>query len=205
MGRLFADIGISLDGYCAGPNAGPRNPLGDGGVRIHRWGASQRAWRRRINLPGGETGRDNELVATRFARTGAYVMGRRLFDEGEVGWLDPPPFRGPAFVVTHRPRGPWVRSDGTTFTFVTEGVEEAVARARWAAGDRDVDLVGGADVVRQALRLGLLDELHLHVTPVELGGGTRLLDGLDPADLPLPLASVEETPRVSHLRLLAAA
>jgi dihydrofolate reductase len=202
MSRVFADIGISLDGYCAGPNAGPRNPLGDDGALIHRWGMGLRAWRERIKLAGGTTGRDNEIVAARFARAGAYVMGRRLFDEGEVGWLDPPPFRGPVFVVTHRPRARWVRGGGTTFTFV-DGIERALDLAAAAAAGRDVDLVGGADVVAQTLALGRLDELNLHVAPVRLGRGTRLLD-FDLRDLPLPLASAERTAAVSHLSYAAA-
>lgn len=142
MSNVIFDMGMSLDGFIAGPNAGPRNALGDGGMRIHRWVFDLESWRERQSLVGGQTNRDDEVSNETFARTGAYVMGRRMFDEGEVGWPDPPPFRAPVFVLTHHERKPWVRQGGTTFTFVTDGIESAIEQARAAAGDKDVRIAG---------------------------------------------------------------
>ena len=125
MSMVFASLGMSLDGFIAGPNAGPDNNLGDGGDRIHGWMYRVEAWRERQSLEGGEVNRDAELLEENYGRVGAFVMGRRMFDEGEVGWPDPPPFRAPVFVLTHQPREPWERQGGTTFTFVTDGPARA--------------------------------------------------------------------------------
>jgi dihydrofolate reductase len=118
MGKVFVDVGMSLDGFIAGPNGRPGNPLGDGGTRIHEWIYPFAAFAERIGLPGGATGPDDDVVRAVFARCGAYVMGRRMFDEGEVGWPEDAPFRAPVFVLTHQPREPWVRKGGTTFHFL---------------------------------------------------------------------------------------
>ncbi len=126
-------------------------------------------------------------------------MGRRMFDEGKVGWPDPPPFRAPVFVLTNRAREPWVRQGGTTFTFVTDGIESALAQARQAAGDKDVRVSGGADAVRQFLGAGLIDEVQIHLAPVLLGDGVRLFDGIDPESVGLELARVVDSPGVTHL------
>jgi dihydrofolate reductase len=125
MSMVFASLGMSLGGFIASPNAGPDNALGDGGARIHQWMYRVEAWRERQTLSGGEVNRDAELLEENYNRAGAYVMGRRMFDEGEVGWPDPPPFRARVFVLTHNPREPWERQGGTTFTFVTHGPERA--------------------------------------------------------------------------------
>jgi dihydrofolate reductase len=122
-----------------------------------------------------------------------------MFDEGEVGWPDPPPFRAPVFVLTHRARDPWVRQ-GTTFTFVTDGIESAVEQARAAAGDKDVQVAGGADVVQQSLDAGLLEELQIHLAPVLLGAGARLFDRVDPGRVQLEPTRVVDSPTVTHLR-----
>jgi dihydrofolate reductase len=123
MSSVIVDMGMSLDGYIAGPNGGPQNPLGDGGTLIHRWVYDLASWRESLGLAGSQTNRDDEVVKESNARVGAYVMGRRMFDEGEVGWPDPPSFRAPVFVLTNNVREPWVRQGGTTFTFVTDGIE----------------------------------------------------------------------------------
>ncbi|MFF8196756.1 dihydrofolate reductase family protein [Streptomyces bobili] len=154
---------MSLDGFIAGPNSRPDNPLGDGGMRIHEWVFGVESWRARQNIDGGQTNQDDDIVQENFSRAGACVMGRKMFAEGEVGWPDPPPFRAPVFVLTHTPREPWVRKGGTTFTFVTEGIDSALAHARKAAGDKDVQISGGADAVRQFIDAGLLDELQIHL------------------------------------------
>ncbi|MER6998605.1 dihydrofolate reductase family protein [Streptomyces sp. NPDC000410] len=199
MTKVFASLGVSLDGFVAGPNARPGNPLGDGGTRIHRWMYDVGAWRERLGMSGGTTNVSGEVVEANFARAGAYVMGRRMFDEGEAGWPDPPPFRAPVFVVTHTPREPWARQGGTTFTFVTEGIEHALALAGAAAGDKDVQIAGGADTVRQFLNAGLVDDLEIHLAPLVLGGGVRLFDGVD-TDLELEPDRVVDAREVTHVR-----
>lgn len=199
MAGVFAEIGMSLDGFVAGANAGPENPLGDGGAAIHGWMEGLAGWRERLGRAGGGHGPDDDLVRASLGRTGAYVMGRRTFDEGEAAWPANPPFRAPVFVVTHDAREAWAREGGTTFTFVTQGVEHAVARARAVAGRRDVRVSGGADVIRQCLRAGLLDELHIHLSPVVLGCGIRLFDGLRGHEAALESTEVTPSWQVTHL------
>ena len=189
-----------MDGFIAGPNAGPHNALGDGGMRIHRWAYDLEAWRERQSLAGGRTNQDDEVSRETYARTGAFVMGRRMFDEGEVGWPDPPPFQAPVFVLTNHAREPWVRQGGTTFTFVTEDPESALEQAKAAAGDKDVLIAGGANTVRQFLEAGLLEELQIHLAPVLLGEGVRLFDQVDPERVELEPTRVIDSPRVTHLR-----
>jgi dihydrofolate reductase len=201
MGKVHADMSMSLDGYVAGPNASPHNALGVGGHRIQQWLYDVDSWRERQSLQGGQTNQDDEVFKETSSRTGAYVMGRRMFDEGEVGWGDPPPFRAPVFVLTRQARDPWVRQGGTTFTFVTDGIESALEQARAAAGEKDIQISGGADIVRQFLKAGLIDELQIHLAPVLLGDGVRLFDGIDTEDgVELELTRVIASPRVTHLR-----
>jgi dihydrofolate reductase len=176
MAVVFVDVGMSLDGFIAGPNGRAGNPLGDGGTRIHQWIHSLAAFQSRMGASGGVTGPDNDIVEAVFTRTGAYIMGRHMFDEGEVGWPEEAPFHAPVFVVTHQPRKPWVRPGGTTFTFVTEGFERALEQARVAAGMRDVRPSGGAGLIQQGLQAGVVDELTIHVAPVLLGAGVPLFD-----------------------------
>jgi dihydrofolate reductase len=158
------------------------------------------AWRERQSLRGGKTNRDHEVVEEANARVGAFVMGRRMFDEGEVGWPDPPPFRAPVFVLTNDAREPWVRQGGTTFTFVTDGIERALEQARAAAGGKDVRIAGGANVIQQYLSAGLVDEIQIHLAPVLLGDGVRLFDGIDPKGIQLERSRVIDSPRVTHLK-----
>jgi dihydrofolate reductase len=201
-GKVFFDVGISLDGCMAGPNAGPGNPLGDGGRAMHGWVFQTATFREILGIPGGggEQGTpDDERVKQVFARAGAYVMGRRMFDEGEVGWPENPPFRAPVYVLTHSPREPWVRLGGTTFHFVTDGLESALAQAKAAAGGKDVRISGGVDTVRQYIRAGLVDECTIHVSPSLLGAGLRLLDGLAPGELKLQPAGATSSALVTHL------
>lgn len=199
MSKVIVDIGISLDGFIAGPNAGPHNNQGDGGTRIHRWVYDLEAWRERQSLAGGRTNQDDEVVKESIARVGAFVMGRRMFDEGEVGWQDPPPFRAPVFVLTNNAREPWVRQGGTTFTFVTDGIESAVGQAKEAADDKDVRIAGGANVIQQAIEAGLVDELQIHLAPILLGDGVRLFDHIGKEHVELENTRVIESPKVTHL------
>jgi dihydrofolate reductase len=208
MGKVFADISTSLDGFVAGPSPSLEQPLGEGGEGLHEWVIRLASWRETHGHSGGETGADDEVVAETRGRTGAVVMGRRMFSGGDGSWEDDarangwwgdePPFGVPVFVVTHHARDP-LELRGTTFTFVTESVESAVDRAREGAGDKEVLIAGGASVVQQALAAGLLDELQIHLVPTVLGGGTRLLEGIDPS-IRLERIRVVDSPTVAHLR-----
>ncbi|MFJ5038264.1 dihydrofolate reductase family protein [Streptomyces parvulus] len=198
---VTADFAITLDGYVAGPNVSRDNPGGDGAERIFDWIHTLASWRERQGMTGGDENRDSELVREWFDATGAVVMGRTMYDLGEEFWGDNPPFRTPVFVLTHRPRPTLVKEGGTTFHFVTEGIHSALERARAAAGDRNVDIGGGADTVRQYLAAGLVDELQLHVVPVLLGGGLRLFEGLgDAGRRDLEQVGAVETPLATHLK-----
>ena len=204
---VICDISVSLDGFVAGPNQTLEQPLGEGGEGLHEWVVRLKSWRERHGMEGGETGPDAEVVEEGVERAGATIMGRRMFSSGSGPWEDDPkangwwgdepPFRHPVFVLTHHPREP-LELQGTTFTFVTDGVEAALEQARSAAGNKDVHVAGGANVVQQYLGAGLLDELELHLVPVLLGGGVRLLDELEPTELELD--RVVASPTVTHLR-----
>ncbi|MCW3066434.1 MAG: bifunctional deaminase-reductase domain protein [Solirubrobacterales bacterium] len=200
MQTVYAQMSVSLDGYVAGPGDGPGNPLGDGGERVHEWIFDVAAWRERHGLAGGRTDRDHELVQEIQERSGAVVMGRRMFDNGEEPWGPNPPFRAPVFVVTSRAREPLPREGGTTFTFVADGIESALAQAKAAAGGRDVEVAGGAEIVQRYLAAGLLDELELHVAPVFLGGGIRLFDRPELAGVRLEPTQVIDSPGATHIR-----
>jgi dihydrofolate reductase len=210
MGKLFCDISMSLDGFVAGPNVTLEEPLGEGGNRLHEWVVGLATWRARHGLEGGEESIDGEVVEEAQQATGAFVMGRKMFSGGagpweddpnaDGWWGDDPPFRVPVFVLTHHSREPVTKAGGTSFTFVTDGIESALEQAQGAAGDKDVYVAGGASIVQQYLRAGLLDELQIHVAPVLLGGGTRLLDDLGPDPAKLEATRVIESPNVTHLR-----
>jgi dihydrofolate reductase len=197
VSKVRIDMSISLDGFIAGPNDRPGQELGEGGMQLHEWGLGLKSWRERHGLEGGETGPESDVLEEAFANVGAVVMGRRMFDLAEGPWGDEPPFYNPVFVVTHRPRETLAKKR-TTFTFVTDGVESTVEQARAAAGDKDVSISGGAQISQQCLRAGLVDELQLHVVPVLLGGGKRLLDDVGRGELELD--RVVDSARVTHLR-----
>ena len=156
-------------------------------------------FRERLGMTGGETSRDDEMVRRLFDRPGAHVMGRRMFDEGEVGWPEEAPFRAPVFVLTHNVREPWPRKGGTTFHFVTEGMANALERAKVAAKGRDVRVSYGAATIRQFIQAGLVDDFTLHVSPVMLGGGVRLMDHLLPKDLVAEQIDAISSANVTHI------
>jgi dihydrofolate reductase len=191
---------MSLDGFIAGPNAGPGNPLGDQGDRLHQWVYGLEGWRAQQGLAGGHKNRDDEVLQERNANVGAVVMGRGMFDTGEEPWGENPPFHAPVFVLTHRARDVLVREGGTSFTFVTDGLERAVERAKTAAGDKNVSIAGGAKIVQQALQAGLLDELQIHLAPVLVGDGIRLFDLQAPQHIELERMAVIDSPQVTHLK-----
>ena len=185
---LKMNITMSLDGYVAGPNQSRETPLGEGGEELHNWVVGLRSFHEMSGMEGGETGVDDDVEREDFANIGATIMGRNMFGPirgpwGEGDWRgwwgDDPPYHHPVFVLTHHAREPLVMQGGTTFYFVTEGIESALRRAQEAAGDTDVELAGGASVVQQYLRAGLLEQFDLHIVPMLLGSGERLLDNLD--------------------------
>ncbi|MEC5184744.1 dihydrofolate reductase [Cryobacterium sp. MP_3.1] len=191
MTPVTCDITVSTDGYAAGPNQSLENPLGEGGMRLHRWALEQPA--------------ENAAQMAAILEAGAYIMGRNMFgpgrgewdDEWTGWWGDEPPYHAPVFVLTHYPRAPLIMAGGTTFTFVTDGIESALEQARAAAGELSVAIAGGASTVRQYLAAGLIDELRLHIAQVVQGTGEPLLEGLD--DVRLEQVSSVENELVTHV------
>jgi dihydrofolate reductase len=201
MGNVFFSTGLSLDGFIAGLNASPTNPLGDGGLDIHKWLFLQRSFRRNLKLgDDGETGVDNKIVEKIFNRTGANIIGMRLFEEGEANWPEEAPFHTPVFVLSHKPRSSWERKGGTTFHFVNDGVENALQQARRVAGRKDIRIVGGAKVIRQYLNAGLVDEFTIHYAPLFLGQGTRLFDRINKDRFSVLSIKAIHSPLVTHLQ-----
>jgi len=199
VSKVFFDVAVSLAGYIAGPNRGPRNPLGDRGTSVHHWMFQTATFRKMIGMQGGDTGADDAVVGAVFERSGAYVMGRHMFEEGEVGWPEDAPFHAPVFVLTHTAREPWPRKGGTTFHFVTDGMKNALEQAKAAAREKDVRISGGAQTIRQYLKAGLIDEFTLHVAPVILGAGVSLFDHMAPGDFEAQQLAVIPSPLATHI------
>jgi dihydrofolate reductase len=206
MTKVTSQISISLDGYVAGPNQSLDNPIGEGGMRLHQWAFATDAWNEQHGSEGGERTADSLVAEEVVQGIGAYIMGRNMFGPGRGAWDqswrgwwgEDPPYHTPVFVLTNHEREPLEMQGGTTFHFVTDGIESALERARAAAGDKDVSIAGGASAVQQYLAAGLLDELYLHIVPVVLGAGERLLDGVgDPTLEPI---KVVESPAVTHVK-----
>jgi dihydrofolate reductase len=207
MSKVFFSVSVSLDGYLVPPgmdleHAGDPT-YEDWGAqwgKLQSWVLAQRFFRQRLKLgEGGETGTDNQILEHTFLRTGVSIMGKRMFELGERMWPEEAPFHTPVFVLTSQVRAPWVRPGGTTFTFVNDGLESALRQARAVAGDRDIRIAGGADVIQQALRAGRVDEFALAISPVMFGGGTRLFDGIS-RDVGVELVETLASPRVTHAR-----
>jgi dihydrofolate reductase len=197
MGSVVLDVTMSLDGFITGPNVGVELPLGEGGERLHDWMANPDPDQAGDWHQTGASEQDAKVKQELLATTGAVVMGRRSFDVGIGPWGDTP-YPAPCFVVTHEARAELIKQNGT-FTFVAEGIDGAVQRARAAAGSRNVCLMG-ADIAQQCLSVGLLDELHLHLAPVLMGTGTRLFDQTGTDHIELERTRVIESPYVTHLR-----
>jgi dihydrofolate reductase len=209
MAKLRFQVSMSLDGFIAGPEPSEEHPLGKGGMQLHEWAFALAAWRKPHGREGGEVNASTEVVEGALANVGATIMGRKMFggEEGPWGedpwegwWGEDPPFHTPVYVLTHHAREPLEKSGGTTFHFVTDGISSALAQAKEAAGGKDVALGGGANVAQQYLSAGLIDELELHVVPVLLGDGTRLLHNLAGADIKLEPIQVIAAPGVTHLK-----
>ena len=174
--------------------------MGQQWMELHQWIFPQRFLRENLKLgEGGEEGRDNDIVRETFERTGASVMGKRMFDLGEQAWPEEAPFHTPVFVVTHEKRDPWERPGGTTFHFVNDGIETALDQARGVAGDRDVRIAGGGATILEYVNAGLIDEFSIALSPVLFGSGIRLFEGVDVGRVALEPVRAEPTPRVTHL------
>lgn len=207
MTKLRFQIAMSLDGFIAGPNQSEENPLGEGGMQLHEWAFALAAWRERHGQEGGEVNASTEVVEESLENVGATVMGRNMFggegpwgDEPWQGWWgDEPPFHTPVFIMTHHARESVGKEGGTTFTFVTDGIESALDRARAAAGGKDVALGGGANVAQQYLAAGLIDEMQIHLVPVLLGDGARLFENLAAVNVALECIRLVDAPGVTHL------
>ncbi len=209
MAKLrVASLSTSVDGFVAGPRQDVDNPLGVGGMALHQWVFATRTFQKMVGREGGETGVDDDYAAKGFANVGAWILGRNMFgpvrgpwpdDEWRGWWGEEPPYHTPVFVLTHHPRASIAMKGGTTFHFVTDGIETALRQAFEAAGGRDVRVGGGAATVRQYLRAGLIDEMHIAMAPVLLGTGEPLFAGLDLPALGYRCTGTTATPAATHV------
>jgi len=210
VSKLRLKISMSLDGYVAGPDQSLENPLGVGGMRLHEWVLPLAAWRGEHGMEGGEVNESTAVVEESVRNLGATIMGRNMFG-GHPGpwdakkpwsgwWGAKPPFHHPVFVLTHHARPPLAMEGGTTFTFVTDGIESALRKARAAAGGKDISLAGGAKAAQQYLKAGLVDQMEIHVAPTLLGAGERLFDGVGDDLHGLRLVRTVAAPDVTHLK-----
>jgi dihydrofolate reductase len=210
VSKLRLQISISADGYAAGPNQSEQDPLGEGGEQLHEWVVELAAWREAHGRDGGEVNASTPIMEEALANVGATIMGRNMFGGGPGPWPEDPPWNGwwgksppfhhPVFVLTHHEREPLELEGGTTFHFVTDGIEAALDRAREAASGKDVALGGGADVCNQFLAAGRVDEMTLNVAPILLGGGERLFEGVGVPGRALELVGAVDGPGATHLK-----
>jgi dihydrofolate reductase len=206
MGKVTCQISISLDGFVAGPNQSLENPIGEGGLRLHEWAFATASWREQQRQTGGARGVDSEVIDEVVKNVGAYIMGRKMFGGGggpwnpawKGWWGDNPPYHLPVFVLTHHARDPLPMQGGTTFHFVTAGVRSALEPARSAAADKDIMIAGGAHTIQQFIAARMLDELYLHIVPIVLGAGERLLENV--GDPTLQPVKVVASPAVTHVK-----
>ncbi|MET7358382.1 dihydrofolate reductase family protein [Streptomyces sp. NPDC005562] len=197
-GKVFFSVSMSLDGFIAPESS--EELMGQQWMELQRWVFPQRFFRENLKLGGGgEEGRDNDIVRETFERTGASVMGKRMFDAGERMWPEEATFHTPVFVVTHEKRDPWERPGGTTFHFIDDGIESALAQAREAAGDRDVRVAGGGATILEYVNAGLIDEFSIALSPVLFGSGIRLFEGVDAGRVALEQVHTEPSSRVTHV------
>ena len=200
MSKVIFDVGISLDGFIAGENRGPKNPLGDNGPMIHQWMYQQKAFWRHIGSEGGnEEGPDGVMIDQTFARTGAYIKGKRMFDEGEANWKEDL-FKAPVYVLTHEKREPWVQKGTTVFYFINDGIESALQKARNMSGGKDIRIQGGANCIQQYLNAGMIEECTIHVSPVLIGSGLRLFENIDKRKVSFEIIKAIHSPLATHIR-----
>jgi dihydrofolate reductase len=207
-GLVVRSYGVSLDGFGAGPDQSLEHPLGVRGLELMQWRFPTRAWHQYVKKEGGETGRDNEIEERGFDNLGAWILGRNMFgpvrgpwpnEDWRGWWGEEPPYHVPVFVLTHHARAPLAMQGGTTFHFVTGGIEEAAARAKEAAGGKDVRVGGGARTLREYAQARLLDDVHLAISPVLLGSGESLFSGLDWSALGYHVAETIQGERATHV------
>lgn len=200
MSKVIFDSGISLDGYFAGENRSPQNPMGGVSGKLHQWMFKQKAFWNHIKMEGGqEYGPDSKIIDQVFDRTGAYIMGKRMFEEGEVVWAEDL-YEADVFVLTHEKREPWIQKGSTTFYFINDGIESALEKAKKSANGKDIRIQGGANTIQQFLKAGLVDEFLIHIAPVFLGKGIRLFEGIDQDHYSLKIMEVIPSDLTTHIR-----
>lgn len=200
MSKIIVDCGISLDGFFAGDNRSPENPMGGVSGLIHAWMFKQKAFWKHLHINGGEADdADGQLIDNVFARTGAYIMGKHMFEEGEVVWNEDI-FHADVYVLTHEKREPWVQKGSTTFYFINDGMESALDKAKQSAKGKDIRIQGGANTIQQFFNAGLIDEFYIHIAPVFLGSGLRLFDHIDRNKYGLQIMEVLPSELTTHIR-----
>jgi len=203
MSKIIIDCGISLDGFFAGENRSPSNPMGGVSGKIHMWMFNQKAFWEHLGMEGGnEDGSDGKFIRETIARTGAYIMGKRMFEEGEVSWPEDL-FKKDVYVLTHEKREPLVQKEGTTFYFINEGIQSALEKAKQSAKGKDIRIQGGANAIQQFLNAGLVDEFFIHIAPVFIGSGIRLFDNMDKDMYDIQIIELIHSDLTTHLRYKA--
>jgi len=199
MSNIIFDSGISLDGFFAGDNRGPGNPMGGVSGKIHGWVFNQKAFWEHLGMHSDkEDGPDGKYIRETIERTGAYIMGKRMFEEGEVSWPEDL-YKADVYVLTHEKREPWVQKGSTTFYFINDGIHVALKKAKESAKGKDIRIQGGANTIQQFLNSGLIDEFFIHIAPVFLGSGIRLFDGMDKDVYDIQIAEVIPANLTTHL------
>lgn len=200
MSKIIFDSGISLDGFFAGDNRGPENPMGGVSGKIHSWVLNQKAFWEYLGMEGGSSDNyEGQLIRDVNARTGAFIMGKRMFEEGEVSWPNDL-YKADVYVLTHEEREPWIQEGTTTFYFVNDGIESALSKARQSAGYRDIRIQGGANTIQQFLNAGLIDKFFIHIAPVFLGSGIRLFEGIDKDRYDIQISELIPSEHCTHIR-----
>lgn len=200
MSKIIFDSGISLDGFFAGDNRSPQNPMGGVSGQIHSWMFNEKAFWEHLSMESDQPdGPDGKYIRETIARTGAYIMGKRMFEEGEASWPNDL-YKADVYVLTHEVREPWVQEGTTTFYFINNGIESALEKARQSAKGKDIRIQGGANTIQQFLNAGHIDEFFIHIAPVFLGSGIRLFEGIDKEKYNLEIMEVIPSHRTTHLR-----
>ncbi len=200
MSKIIFDCGISLDGYFAGDNRSPENPMGGISPKIHGWMFKQKAFWKNINVENnsGEDGEDGKIIDAVFSRTGAYIMGKRMFDEGEFLWAEDL-YKTDVYVLTHEKREPWIQKGTTTFYFINDGIGSALEKAKKSAKEKDIRIQGGANEIQQYLQAGLIDEFTIHIAPTFLGSGIRLFENISNEIYNIEIANITTSELTTHM------
>jgi len=200
MSKIIFDTGISLDGFFAGDNRGPNNPMGGVSGKIHTWMLNQKAFWEHLGIESGkEDGPDGKFIRETISRTGSYIMGKRMFEEGEISWPEDL-YKADVYVLTHEKREPWVQKGTTTFYFINDGIHSALEKARLSAKGKDIRIQGGANTIQQFLNAGLVEEFFIHIAPVFLGSGIRLFDGINKDIYHIKIVEIIPSDSTTHLR-----